>query len=276
MKLNTACKSRCSGALWIALLLCGASLVVVSSARSQRAGGGGGSLVTGGPPDNPHDLSGVWDKPGASKNPAFAGGGGSWITHEEPQMTAWGKEQFDRNRGGVKDPKAFGNQDIDPSRWCYPPGPARIMSGPQVWEIRQLPDVTMILFERDHWIRRIFTDGRGHPPGFPITWMGHSTGKWDGDTFVADTVFINPTTWLDTAGHPQSDGMHLIERFRRVSSKNMQLETTFDDPKAYTKPWTEKKTFELMPKGYDVMEHVECEEWLHVGGSVEKGQPKPL
>ena len=119
----------------------------------------------------------------------------------------------------------------------------------------------LILLEKDHWIRRIYTDGREHPKGYPITWMGHSIGKWDGDTFVADTVFINPMSWADPLGHPQSDAMRLIERFHR-SGQTLRVETTFDDPKAYTKPWKETKNFELMPRGYEVVEEVECEESL--------------
>ena len=68
-------------------------------------------------------------------------------------------------------------------------------------------------------------------------------------------------SWADSIGHPQSDAMHLIERFHRLN-QTLRIETTFDDPKAYTKPWKEIKNFELMPPGYEVMEDVQCEESL--------------
>jgi hypothetical protein len=253
------CITRHSGGVRITLLVSGVILSFVLSTRSQNAPAGSGAVK------DPRDISGVWDKPGAAKNPAFAGGGLSFLTREEPSLTPWGMEKFKANRQGVTNPKEYANQKLDPSRYCFPPGPSRIISGPMPFEIRQLPDMVLILFERDHWVRRIYMDGRAHPVGYPITWMGHSTGKWDGDTLVVDTRYINPITWVDPYGHPQSEEMHMIERLHRVNANTLQFDTTFDDPKVYTKPWTEKKTFQLMPPGYEIVEQVECEEMLEVG-----------
>src|SRR5262249_52956017 len=108
-------------------------------------------------------------------------------------------------------------------------------------------------------------DGREHPDGYLTTWMGHSIGKWNGDTLVVDTVDIAENTWLDTLGHPHSDVLHLIERYRRVDQNTLQIDFTFDDPKAYTKPWNGKKTFYLRPKDYEILEHAICDEWLEMG-----------
>ena len=70
----------------------------------------------------------------------------------------------------------------------------------------------VMLFEVDHWVRRIYTDGRGHPDGYPVTWMGHAVGTWDGDTLVVDTVNINDQSWwLDNLAHPKTDALHIIE-----------------------------------------------------------------
>ena len=68
--------------------------------------------------------------------------------------------------------------------------------------------------------------------------MGYSTGRWDGDTLVVDTVGFNDRSWLDRMGHPHSDALHVIERFRRRDAGHLDVEVTIDDPKAYTKPWT--------------------------------------
>ena len=78
-------------------------------------------------------------------------------------------------------------------------------------------------------------------------WMGHSIGSWEGDTFVVDTVGINDRTWIDRMGHPHSDALHFVERFRRVAYNTLELEMTIDDPKAYTAPWTAQKVFQLRP-----------------------------
>ena len=102
----------------------------------------------------------------------------------------------------------------------------------------QGPGLTLILFEESNHYRQIFTDGRRHPKDQNPTWLGYSIGTWDGDTFVVDSVGFNDQTWIDDHGHPHSDRMHTIERFRRRDFGHMELQLTVDDPKSYTKPWT--------------------------------------
>jgi uncharacterized protein DUF6152 len=257
-------KLRHPGAARIALLLCGFIFSLVLSARSQNSTAGSQAAQPA------RDLSGVWISPrgaserSSSSGAAHAGPRSRSLTREEPSMTPWAMEIWKRNREGIKNTNENGRIDRDPSQWCYPLGPSRIVSNNEPFEIRQSPDQIILFFERDHSVRRINMDEPEHPDGYPITWMGHSIGKWDGDTLVVETVFINPDTWVDALGHPQSDEMRLIERIHRVNQKTLQIDTTFNDPKAYTKPWTEKETFELMPPGYELLEHTECEEWMAV------------
>ena len=96
-------------------------------------------------------------------------------------------------------------------------------------------------------MRQIHTDGRDHPKDLLPTWLGDSIGKWDGDTLVVDTVGFNDKTWIDNTGLPHSDALHLVERLRRVSHDVLQLDITVDDPKAYTKPWSVQRVFDLKP-----------------------------
>jgi hypothetical protein len=217
------------------------------------------------------DLSGVYDRGGRLS----LGGAGSFsvgerrrgdvppgaFASEEPPMQPWALEKFKTVRAGIPDLYEAGRDDLDPEYNCFPPGPTRIFTTPRPFEIRQFPDRLLILFEADHWVRRIYLDGRGHADDYPITWMGHSTGKWEGDTLVVDTVGINEISWLDSLGHPHSDALHVVERFRRVQNM-LEIEFLFDDPKAYTKSWTGKKVFQLMPPDYEILEHVNCEEHL--------------
>ena len=60
-------------------------------------------------------------------------------------------------------------------------------------------------------------------------------------------IGINTKTWLDDGGHPHSDALHIIERFRRSDFGHMQVQVTIDDPKAYTKPWTAAIAWEYLP-----------------------------
>ena len=69
-------------------------------------------------------------------------------------------------------------------------------------------------------------------------WNGFSVGRWQGDTFVAETSGFNGKPWLDQAGYPASDALRITERFRRRDFGHMDLEMVIDDRKMYTKPWS--------------------------------------
>jgi hypothetical protein len=135
-----------------------------------------------------------------------------------------------------------------PTERCLPhgvPDAMMVRSGP--WKIVQTPRVTLILFEEMNHYRQVLTDGRGFPKDPNPTWFGYSIGKWEGDTFVVDTTGFNDRTWLDDPGHPHTDAMHAIERFRRPDFGHLEIDITIDDAKAYTKPWTVTARFDLLP-----------------------------
>src|SRR5437879_4795442 len=91
----------------------------------------------------------------------------------------------------------------------------------------------------------ILTDGRGFPKDTPPTWMGYSIGKWEGDTFVVDSIGFNDQTYIDDGGHPHTEAYHSTERFHRPDFGHMDYEITIDDPKAYTRPWKATVPFDL-------------------------------
>lgn len=113
------------------------------------------------------------------------------------------------------------------------------------FKLVQTPDVVVILYEEFNHFRQIFTDGRGFPPETTETWFGYSIGKWEGDTLVAETIGFNDGSWLDNSGHPHTNALRVTERFRRRDFGHLDIQVTFDDPKAYTKPWTVTLPFEL-------------------------------
>jgi len=122
------------------------------------------------------------------------------------------------------------------------------------FKIVQAPKETMILYEVDGLHRQVFTDGRE----FPATWefpayLGYSTGRWEGDTFVVETRGFNDRTPLDAMGHPRSEAMHVTERFRRRDFGHLDTELTFDDPEMYTRTFTVKIAYELVPNN-DIFE----------------------
>ena len=128
------------------------------------------------------------------------------------------------------------------------------------FKILQTPGVTLILFENQGHFRQVFTDGCGFPKEMQPTWLGYSIGKWEGDTFVVDSMGFNDQTYLDDGGHPHSDAYHATERFRRRDFGHLEMELTIDDPKMYTKPWKVTIPFEFFPDN-ELMESV-CENEL--------------
>jgi hypothetical protein len=87
--------------------------------------------------------------------------------------------------------------------------------------------------------------------------MGYSVGKFEGDTLVVTTAGFNDKGWLDSAGHPQTESLKIIERYRRRDFGHMEFDITIDDPKAFTKPFTIKTQRTLQPDT-DILEDV-CE-----------------
>ena len=186
-------------------------------------------------------LSGTW----AISTPR----GEAWYNYaliaDEPPMTAWAEAKFKANKPSFgPNPQEESN---DPAYSCLPNSVPRVYAAVQAgMQIVELPGRVIMFFGRN--VRQIYTDGRQHPPGLQPLWMGHSIGKWDGDTFVIDTINISDINWLDRMGHPHSDKLHLIERFKRVDDKTMLLNITIDDPIAYTKTWeATQRTFRLRP-----------------------------
>jgi hypothetical protein len=126
------------------------------------------------------------------------------------------------------------------------------------FKVIQASGLIAILYEAGWNYRQIYLDARKPPPDAQPLWFGYSVGKWEGDTLVVNSTGFNDKTSLDAFGHPHSDALHLIERYRRRDFGHMDVEVTVDDPKMYTKPFTIKFTELLLPDS-DVMEYV-CEE----------------
>ena len=134
-----------------------------------------------------------------------------------------------------------------PTTRCLPGGVPFSMILPFPFKIIQTPGLMVVLFEGDSFNRQIYTDGRKHTADPQPTWMGYSTGTWDADTLVVDTVGFNDKTWLDASGHPHSDALHTVERMHRRDFGHLDVEVTFEDPKMYSKPFTVKFSARLLP-----------------------------
>jgi hypothetical protein len=126
-----------------------------------------------------------------------------------------------------------------------------------------MKDMVVILVEgAPPGFRQIFLDPKVKHPDmneWVPAWMGHSTGIWEGDTLVVDTVGFNDRGWIDGAGRPQTEQLHVIERFHRIDYGTMDLQVIIDDPGAYEKPWGFRRELKLAAEGTELHEYV-CNE----------------
>jgi hypothetical protein len=185
--------------------------------------------------DGKPDLSGVWF-PGLELEPE--------APPFQPWAAALAKEQLNR----------IGD---DPRARCLPTGVSR-MHGLDLVKFVQTPGLLLALIEgASPAVRQIFLDGRRHPANLQPTWMGHSIGRWEKDTLVIDTTGFNDKGWLE-GFRPQTEQLHVIERYRRLDKGRMSVEITIDDPGAYTRPWKIRRLLQLA-EGEEIQEYI-CNE----------------
>lgn len=127
----------------------------------------------------------------------------------------------------------------------------------EMYKILQTP-AAIGFFSEGGDFRQVLTDGRPLPTDPQPTWQGYSVGHWEGDTLVVESAGFNDRTWLDYEGHPHSPELRVTERYRRKDFGHLELKTTFDDPKAYARPWTISINAELTPDT-ELLEYV-CNE----------------
>jgi hypothetical protein len=112
------------------------------------------------------------------------------------------------------------------------------------YQILQIPGYVVIYYEMIHSARVIPVNGRAHLPAHMRSFDGDSVGHWEGDTLVVDITNFNGRGWIATnaasgriRGVPQSDALHVVERFTRTDADTIGYEVTIDDPNVYTRPW---------------------------------------
>jgi hypothetical protein len=129
-------------------------------------------------------------------------------------------------------------------------------------EIVQSKDKVGFFSEWMDAYRRVYLDGRTMPQDFDPSYMGYSTGRWEGDTLVVETVNLRDDTVLDRYGSPHSDAMRVTERIRLTAPDQLENAHTVYDPKAFTKPWEFVRRYRRAAKGNDELHENTCTEGL--------------
>jgi hypothetical protein len=209
--------------------------------------------------DGKPDLSGIWEP--LKNRPCAVGGCNDMQIPQEFLNIAWGlKSSLPYQPWAAQAVKERMDQygKDDPVSRCQPPSILQLHTTPLLRKIIQLPGLLVILNEMDVNYRQLFTDGRQLPDDPTPSYTGYSSGKWDGDTLVIETIGFKDGLWIDRNGDPLTDEAKVTERFQRVNYGKMEIEVTVDDPKAYTAPWTVKLTHVIV-LDTDLLDYV-CQE----------------
>ena len=191
--------------------------------------------------DGKPDLSGLW-----GMNPGVYGNNIAYDLKPE-DIQAWAAEL-------VKQRSATMGRDDPTNVGCLPIGPRSNTVPVMMQKFIQTPGVLVVLIENLNY-RQIHLDGRELPKDPDPSFMGYSTGRWEGDTLIVESTGFKDRTWLDSGGHPHTEALRITERFRRRDFGHLEISETIDDPKAFNKPFTVLLKAELVPDS-EILEFV--------------------
>jgi hypothetical protein len=158
-----------------------------------------------------------------------------------------------------------GSSEYDLTAKCLPPGMPAVMSMFYGMEVMQNKDKITFFSELNDALRRVYLDGR--KPSQKVlddpTYAGYSTGHWEGDTLVVETVALRDNTFIEGIT-PHSDQMTVSERIRFKEPGLLEDRITVHDPKALTKPWETVKTYRKAKPEYgtDELREFACAEGI--------------
>ena len=220
--------------------------------------------------DGKPDLTGVWQGGSTQRGSWEEANGGTGVggSGANPAAPVTGSSN-DRPAGREGAPyqpwaaqkvlEAFNRRGIDdPTARCLPAGiPRTVMLGLFPQQIVQTPKQVVMLYEYMNVFRSIPLNEK-HPDDLIPSYLGHSVGRWEGDTLVVDTIGFNDKTWLAGAGTFHTEALHTVERFTRVDKDQINYEITMEDSNVFTKPW--KLTSTLMLREGTRLQEMVCAE----------------
>jgi hypothetical protein len=208
-------------------------------------------------PFDPRDLSGIWttirDHSLGTKPPPLTRAGIDAMKGRIGDTDDVSRVVLDAARA-VPEVRLNENGLETNAPWleCNPMGFPRLISDDEPIEFIMTGDKILQVFQLEHRIRYLWTDGRELPSGQNLenlgpAWYGHSVAKWDGNTLVVNTVGLDERAWLDNLGYPKSFHARIEETWKRVDSNTLEFQMTLFDPEYYTAPYVgTMKTFKRM------------------------------
>jgi hypothetical protein len=166
----------------------------------------------------------------------------------------------------IRKSRMAGSYEYDNVAKCLPPGMPAMMNMAYGMEVMQSKDRMTFFSELNDAMRRVYLDGR--KPTARIlddpTYAGYSTGHWEGDTLVVETVALSTKSFIDGSS-PHSEEMTVRERIRFTAPGILEDRITVTDPKALTKPWEVVRTYRKASPPNDQLREFACAEGLANG-----------
>jgi hypothetical protein len=230
---------------WVVAFSLAAAAAVLSLALTRGGQGQEGVYRASRTADGKPDLNGIWQALGtahwdieghaARPGPVVALGalgaipaGLGVVEGGAIPYQPWAAEQKQRNLENWL--------TGDPAVKCFMPGVPRATYMPFPFQIVQNPEFMLMAYEFASATRVIYMNRPDFESPFD-TWMGHSRGRWEGETLVVDVTSQVGDTWFDTSGNFHTDAVHVIERYTAMSADALLYEATIEDPSVFTKPW---------------------------------------
>jgi hypothetical protein len=207
---------------------------------------------------DPKDFSGTWDRyPQATDTQRDPTVVPAPATIPPAPLKPEFKAAYEAEQKKIADANAAGTPIANHYTACIPDGMPAMMQAMFPMEVLQTARQTTIIQEAYNQVRRIYHDDTLPPvedaePGF----WGHSTGKWEGNDFVVETIGIKD--YVHFRGVPHSANMRIHERMRRIDADHFENDVTVEDPEYLTAPWTWKWVYQRRPD-YKMYEYV-CED----------------
>ena len=221
--------------------------------------GRGGQAQTAGAPPPAAQRGGPPPRPTAS---APVSDGTQGRAPDAPSLTPEYMAKWEMMRKS----RMAGSYEFDNNAKCLPPGMPAMMGMPYGMEVMQTKDKITFFSELNDALRRVYLDGRKPTPKIldDPTYAGYSTGHWEGDTLVVDTVALHTSSFIE-GFTPHSDAMTVKERIRFIGPGVLEDRITVTDPKALTKPWETVRTYRKAMPGNDQLREFACAEGLDRG-----------
>ncbi|MDE2474964.1 MAG: hypothetical protein KGO48_07975 [Alphaproteobacteria bacterium] len=143
-----------------------------------------------------------------------------------------------------------GEEVSPPHVYCRPSGVPLSLALLENVHFMQTPAKVTLVYQRDHQLREIYLNVP-HSQNPAPSYYGESVGHYEGGTLVVDTIAMNDRTVTDLYNTPHSDAIHVIERYRLVNDgKNLRVDFTVDDPKAFNMPWSAVVNYRRTPAAF--------------------------